>query len=181
MGDREFCVCYFVEVLGQVQPKISRHLTYLLSDRIVDAPRKRKWMRHRIVIPENLSGGQMLRHTLVWINEDRAVPADRAQLAKACCRPTKFVPLQSAPAPISISSHNSNEAKQSCPTNSTHKYRIALRRSGDISHFLNASLHFGYSMRWPTGWSWSLRPKFFPVRHSSGLKFDEYCKARSNI
>lgn len=25
MGDREICVCYFVEILNQSQPKISRH------------------------------------------------------------------------------------------------------------------------------------------------------------
>ena len=29
MGDQEICVCYFVEILGQAQPKISRHLAYL--------------------------------------------------------------------------------------------------------------------------------------------------------
>ena len=29
MGDQEICVCYFVEILGQGQPKISRHLAYL--------------------------------------------------------------------------------------------------------------------------------------------------------
>ena len=29
MAGREVCVCYFVEILGQSQPKISRHLAYL--------------------------------------------------------------------------------------------------------------------------------------------------------
>ena len=29
MDGREVCVCYFVEILGQSQPKISRHLAYL--------------------------------------------------------------------------------------------------------------------------------------------------------
>ncbi len=29
MDGREVCVCYFVAILGQSQPKISRHLAYL--------------------------------------------------------------------------------------------------------------------------------------------------------
>ena len=29
MNGREICVCYFVEILKQSQPKISRHLAYL--------------------------------------------------------------------------------------------------------------------------------------------------------
>jgi len=31
MGDQKVCVCYFVQILGQSQPKISRHLAYLRS------------------------------------------------------------------------------------------------------------------------------------------------------
>ena len=37
MGEQEVCVCYFVEILGGPQPKISRHLAYLRSARIVEA------------------------------------------------------------------------------------------------------------------------------------------------
>jgi len=29
VAGREVCVCHFVEILGQSQPKISRHLAYL--------------------------------------------------------------------------------------------------------------------------------------------------------
>jgi DNA-binding transcriptional ArsR family regulator len=32
MAGREVCVCYFVEILRQGQPKISRHLAYLQVD-----------------------------------------------------------------------------------------------------------------------------------------------------
>jgi ArsR family transcriptional regulator len=35
IGDKEICVCYFVEILGGPQPKISRHLAYLRSAGIV--------------------------------------------------------------------------------------------------------------------------------------------------
>ena len=110
MGDQEICVCYFVEILGQGQPKISRHLAYLRSAGIVEARREGKWMHYRIVMPENLGAAQVLRQTLAWIKEDRAMQADRARLAKACCSPTNFVALQSAPVPIPVDFQNPIEA-----------------------------------------------------------------------
>lgn len=102
MGEQEICVCYFVEVLGQGQPKISRHLAYLRSAGIVEARREGKWMHYRIVMPENLGAAQVLRQTLAWLREHRAMRADSARLAKACSSPTKFVALQSAPVPIPV-------------------------------------------------------------------------------
>ena len=44
MAGREVCVCHFVEILGQSQPKISRHLAYLRQAGIVSARREGKWM-----------------------------------------------------------------------------------------------------------------------------------------
>ena len=49
MGGREVCVCYFVEILRQGQPKISRHLAYLRKAGLVAARREGKWMHYRIV------------------------------------------------------------------------------------------------------------------------------------
>jgi DNA-binding transcriptional ArsR family regulator len=43
MGDQEICVCYFVEILGYPQPKISRHLAYLRGAGIIKARREGKW------------------------------------------------------------------------------------------------------------------------------------------
>jgi ArsR family transcriptional regulator len=40
MGDQELCVCYFVEILGQPQPKISRHLAYLRRAGVVESRRE---------------------------------------------------------------------------------------------------------------------------------------------
>ncbi len=54
MGDHETCVCYFVEILGGPQPKISRHLAYLRSAGIVEARRDGKWMHYRIVMPPHI-------------------------------------------------------------------------------------------------------------------------------
>ena len=111
MGDREICVCYFVEILGQGQPKISRHLAYLRRAGIVEARRDGKWMHYRIVMPPNIGATQVLRQTLAWLKEERAMQADRARLSRACCSPAKFTALQRAPLPISVDGPNSVEAK----------------------------------------------------------------------
>jgi len=100
MGDQEICVCYFVEILDQPQPKISRHLAYLRSAGIVATRRDGKWMHYRIVMPPHIGATQILQQTLGWLKEDRAMQADRSRLSKACCTPAKYVALQGAPLPI---------------------------------------------------------------------------------
>ena len=102
MGDQEICVCYFVEILDQPQPKISRHLAYLRNAGIVAARRDGKWIHYRIVMPPNIGAAQVLQQTLAWLREERAMQADRSRLSKACCSPGKFEALQGAPLPTSI-------------------------------------------------------------------------------
>jgi ArsR family transcriptional regulator, arsenate/arsenite/antimonite-responsive transcriptional repressor len=102
MGDQEICVCYFVEILDQLQPKISRHLAYLRSAGIVAARREGKWMHYRIVMPPHGGASQILRQTLDWLKEDKAMQADRARLSKACCAPAKYALLEGAPAPMQL-------------------------------------------------------------------------------
>jgi ArsR family transcriptional regulator len=102
MGEQEICVCYFVEILGSPQPKISRHLAYLRSAGIVAARREGKWMHYRIVMPPHIGASQILRQTLEWLKEDKAMQSDRARLSKACCSPAKYALLEGAPLPISL-------------------------------------------------------------------------------
>jgi ArsR family transcriptional regulator len=104
MGDQELCVCYFVEILGQSQPKISRHLAYLRNAGIVTARRDGKWMHYRLAIPPNEGAAQVLQQILQWLKEEKIMQADRAKLTKACCMPEKFVGLQGVPLPMTISS-----------------------------------------------------------------------------
>jgi ArsR family transcriptional regulator, arsenate/arsenite/antimonite-responsive transcriptional repressor len=104
MGDQEICVCYFVEILDQPQPKISRHLAYLRNAGVVAARRDGKWMHYRIVMPPNEGAANVLQQTLQWFSEEKAMQADRAKLTKACCTPQKFVTLQGAPLPIPVAS-----------------------------------------------------------------------------
>ena len=102
MGEHEICVCYFVEILGQSQPKISRHLAYLRRAGIVRARREGKWMHYRILPPPDPGAAAILADTLRWLDTDRQMQADRSRLAKACCNPQGFVALQSAPQPAAV-------------------------------------------------------------------------------
>uniref|UniRef100_E6QI47 HTH arsR-type domain-containing protein n=1 Tax=mine drainage metagenome TaxID=410659 RepID=E6QI47_9ZZZZ len=102
MGDQELCVCYFVEILGQPQSKISRHLAYLRNASLVISRREGKWMHYRIATPSNPRAAQLLFNTMEWLKEEKAMQADRARLDRACCSPKKFATLQDAPKPNSI-------------------------------------------------------------------------------
>jgi ArsR family transcriptional regulator len=59
-------------------------------------------MHYRIAPPPDAGAAQLLRQTLAWLKQDRAMQADRARLGKACCSPAKFLTLQSAPHPTSV-------------------------------------------------------------------------------
>jgi len=102
MGGREVCVCYFVGILGQSQPKISRHLAYLRRAGIVAARREGKWMHYRIVAPRNEGAARILRETLTALREDKAMQADLHRLNQACCAPQKLSLLGGAPVPVPV-------------------------------------------------------------------------------
>lgn len=102
MGDQEICVCYFVEILGSPQPKISRHLAYLRNAGIVTARREGKWMHYRISMPPHIGAAQILRQTLAALKEEKAMQTDQTRLAKACCKPKRSTTLEGAPRPTPV-------------------------------------------------------------------------------
>jgi ArsR family transcriptional regulator len=102
MDGREVCVCYFVEILKQGQPKISRHLAYLRRARIVEARRDGKWMHYRIERPDDPKAASILDATLRSFKADRDMQADLARLDKACCEPQRFITLQGVPMPVNV-------------------------------------------------------------------------------
>ncbi len=108
MDGKEVCVCYFVEILGQSQPKISRHLAYLRRAGIVAARREGKWMHYRIVVPKHAGAARILSEALSVLSDDKAMQADVMRLNKACCAPQKLSALEGAPLPIPV------EAVSSC-------------------------------------------------------------------
>jgi ArsR family transcriptional regulator, arsenate/arsenite/antimonite-responsive transcriptional repressor len=99
MNGREVCVCYFVEILKQGQPKISRHLAYLRNAGIVSARREGKWMHYSIQRPADPGAVAILEVTLAALAADREMQSDLARLANACCEPQRIVTLQGAPIP----------------------------------------------------------------------------------
>ncbi|HEV2134332.1 MAG TPA: metalloregulator ArsR/SmtB family transcription factor [Terracidiphilus sp.] len=102
MGEQEICVCYFVEILGGPQPKISRHLAYLRSAGIVSARRDGKWIHYRISMPPHAGAALILYQTLAVLKEEKAMQADLARLAKACCSPKPIPALEGAPLPTLV-------------------------------------------------------------------------------
>jgi len=102
MNGREVCVCYFVEILGQSQPKISRHLAYLRKAGIVAARRDGKWMHYRIVTPRHEGAAKLLSEMLAVLREEKVMQAELAQLQKACCSPKRSAALDGAPLPVQI-------------------------------------------------------------------------------
>ena len=102
MNGKEVCVCYLVEILGQSQPKISRHLAYLRRAGVVVARRDGKWMHYSIVAPKHAGAARILSETLSVLNGDKAMQADATRLNKACCVPQRVSALEGAPLPISV-------------------------------------------------------------------------------
>jgi ArsR family transcriptional regulator len=102
MDGREVCVCYFVEILKQGQPKISRHLAYLRRAGVVEARREGKWMHYRIERPEDADAASILDAAIASLKANRQMQSDLARLGRACCEPQSFVTLQGAPVPMPV-------------------------------------------------------------------------------
>ena len=99
MAQGEVCVCFFVEVLGVPQPKISRHLAYLRSAGLVAARRDAKWMHYSITPPEHPTARRAFDAIVATFEDDRELQRDRAMLARACCSPRVPEQLRRAPRP----------------------------------------------------------------------------------
>ena len=99
MAAGDVCVCYFVEILDETQPKISRHLAYLRRAGIVSARRDGKWMHYGLVRPSEAARAAVLETVLGVIASDRTMQRDRAALEKVCCAVRLPAALQNAPRP----------------------------------------------------------------------------------
>lgn len=92
----EICVCYFVEILGEPQPKVSRHLAYLRRAGVVDVRREGKWMHYKLAPTAHQA---VLEAILDEIADDRQMRRDRLALERACCALRLPGTLQYAPRP----------------------------------------------------------------------------------
>ena len=102
MSEQEICVCYFIEVIGAPQPKISRHLAYLRRAGLVAARREGKWMHYRLTVPEDRHAASILKSTLIALKENNEMQRDSEHLNRACCGPKSLVQVLGAPAPSRV-------------------------------------------------------------------------------
>lgn len=97
MREGEICVCFLVEVLGESQPKISRHLAYLRSAGIVETRRDGKWIHYKISEPEDDFAAKVLRDTLLWLDSQEKMRAEYEKLTAVCCSSERTVTTAFAP------------------------------------------------------------------------------------
>lgn len=108
MREKEVCVCFFTEVLGESQPKISRHLAYLRNAGVVEARRDGKWMHYSIVWPDDAEAGAVLRSSLDWLASRVDMQTDTLMYEKVCCTPELLVRIARTPIDF-IEQPSSNE------------------------------------------------------------------------
>ncbi len=99
MSEGEVCVCFFIEVLDQPQPTISRHLAYLRKVGLVADRRDGKWIHYSITPPANPILRVALEGALAAIASDTAMQRDLRRLESACCSPRAAAILKRAPRP----------------------------------------------------------------------------------
>ena len=109
MVDGEVCVCFFVEVLDEPQPKISRHLAYLRGAGLVSARRVGKWANYTITLPEHPAARAVFEAVLSTLENDLEFQRDRLALARACCSPRAPEQLRRAPRPAIASAAGADD------------------------------------------------------------------------
>ena len=100
IAGREICVCFFVEILGVSQPKISRHLAYLRNAGLVAARRDGKWMHYRLAQPQDEVAQEILKSTIRKLAARPEMQRDVAKLGSACCEPSGLIGLAPRPAKL---------------------------------------------------------------------------------
>ncbi|MDQ3282034.1 MAG: metalloregulator ArsR/SmtB family transcription factor [Acidobacteriota bacterium] len=87
----EVCVCYFVEILGEPQPKISRHLAYLRNAGLVSTRRDGKWMHYRLAKLPDPQAAKVVKAVLAALAADAQMQRDQRALRAACCAPKPLI------------------------------------------------------------------------------------------
>ena len=97
MRDEEVCVCFFTEVLGDSQPKVSRHLAYLrnagLVTPVATASGCTTAFRSRMKMP--LSGS--CTSCLIGWTARNTLRLDREKYKQVCCSPEMLVQIARTP------------------------------------------------------------------------------------
>lgn len=80
IGQDEICVGHLVEVLGESQPKISRHLAYLRNAGLVSVRRDGKWMHYSIQEQDNEIAAEMLDSLIEGLSGQEQMQKERRRL-----------------------------------------------------------------------------------------------------
>ncbi len=95
----ELCVCYFIAVLDEGQPKISRHLAYLRKAGVVKSRRDGKWIHYSLARPDDPAVAEVFDATLEALTRERPMKRDLLALQQACCSTNPPEILINAPRP----------------------------------------------------------------------------------
>lgn len=120
MRGQEICVCFFTEVLGDSQPKISRHLAYLRNADLVETRRDGKWMHYSIIWPEDEGQRLILEDTLDWLGRQEDLKTDRERYSAICGSPEQLVQIARTPMPFIGSLQEEIHAEPSGATREHH-------------------------------------------------------------
>lgn len=82
--DEEVCVYFFTAVLGESQPKISRHLAYMRGSGLVNARRDGKWIHYSIAGPDSNEGRRVLNDILGWMDTVTDLREERQRYSQLC-------------------------------------------------------------------------------------------------
>jgi ArsR family transcriptional regulator, arsenate/arsenite/antimonite-responsive transcriptional repressor len=72
----EISVGSLVDILGESQPKVSRHLAYLKSAGIVESRREGKWIYYKIALPADEFAVGILSKILEWLSSNEEMRAE---------------------------------------------------------------------------------------------------------
>lgn len=79
--EKEICVCDLCEVLGEAQPKVSRHLATLRRVAMVQVRREGKWKFYALAQPPTALHRTLLRCVRSCLGELEELAVDRERLA----------------------------------------------------------------------------------------------------
>ena len=78
---KEICVCDLCEVLGELQPKVSRHLAILRDAELVEVRSEGKWRFYALAQPPTALHRSLLRCVSTCLGEFEELASDRERLA----------------------------------------------------------------------------------------------------
>jgi ArsR family transcriptional regulator len=86
LEEKELCVCDLCAVLGESQPKVSRHLAMLRRARLVEAHREGKWKFYSLAAATSPLHRTLLRCVGSCLGELDELVEDRARLRRLALR-----------------------------------------------------------------------------------------------